>query len=394
MPTSPSKARIGVPPLAIYVHWPFCAAKCPYCDFNSHVREGVDQERWARALVRELEHYAELIGGRTVTSIFFGGGTPSLMAPATVAAVMAAIKKCWRLEPTAEITLEANPTSAEAARFEELATIGINRLSLGVQALNDADLSALGRWHSVAEAMDAFRAAQDHFSRTSFDLIYGREGQSSEDWRQELKRALSLAVGHLSLYQLTIEPGTAFFREHREGRLRLPGDDTGARMLEDTWHLCADHGYDPYELSNFAIPGQECRHNLAYWRYDEYVGVGPGAHGRLRIGSDLVATAQRRSPDGWLGDVEAVGHGTEIREVIAAADRATECLIMGLRTREGVSEARFADAIGRPLDQQLSAVKISALVDQGLLVHGRGVLRATRRGWSLLDTVITELMPG
>jgi oxygen-independent coproporphyrinogen-3 oxidase len=384
-----SEAESG---LAVYVHWPFCASKCPYCDFNSHVRDAVDQERWGRALGRELEYYAERTTSRTVTSIFFGGGTPSLMDPGTVASVVDRVSRLWNLTTGAEITLEANPTSVEVSRFEALRAAGVNRLSLGVQALNDADLKALGRWHSVEDARRAFKAAQSDFPRVSFDLIYCRPGQTAGAWRQELSEALDLATGHLSLYQLTVEPGTAFYREQRAGRLTLPAADEGARMLEQTWDLCARQGYGAYEVSNFATPGQECRHNLAYWRYGEYVGAGPGAHGRITMDGAIHATAQRRSPEGWLKDVEAMGHGTEVLEALSADACATECLIMGLRTREGVSAVRFEQVAGMPLVQGLDGRALAEFVGRGLLEWDHEYLRATMSGLMVLDTLLARLI--
>ncbi len=380
--------------LAVYIHWPFCAAKCPYCDFNSHVRDSVDQERWARALGRELEHYAGQTTSSAVTSIFFGGGTPSLMDPETVASVLERVSRLWNLAADAEITLEANPTSVDVSCFGALEQAGVNRLSLGVQALNDVDLSALGRWHSVDDARRALSAAQADFPRVSFDLIYGRPGQAAGTWRQELSEALDLASGHLSLYQLTIEPGTAFYNEQRAGRLALPGTEEGARLLEETWDLCARRGYGAYEVSNFATPGQECRHNLAYWRYGEYVGVGPGAHGRITTDGAVRATTQRRSPEGWLKDVETSGHGTEAQDVLSADACATECLIMGLRTREGVSASRFQQVAGVPLVQGLDQGALSEFVDRGLLEWDREYLRATARGLMVLDTLLARLVRG
>lgn len=380
------------PGFAIYVHWPFCLAKCPYCDFNSHVREAVDQKRWAKALVRELEYFAGLTGPKVVTSIFFGGGTPSLMKPETVSSVLSAIARCWTLAGDAEITLEANPTSVDTAGFAAVRSAGVNRLSLGVQALNDADLAALGRWHSTSEAMSALEVARTHFPRTSFDLIYGRAGQTPAAWREELGQALDLARGHLSLYQLTVEPGTAFHREQREGRLVLPAQDDGARMLEDTWAMCARHGYQAYEVSNFAVPGEECRHNITYWRYGEYVGVGPGAHGRIRIDGVPHSTAQRRSPDGWLSGVERHGHGTETSDPLTPGERAAECLIMGLRTREGVSSARFEKIVGLPLEKYLPSDVVAEFIREGLIDLSKDYLRATTRGLPLLDSLLTELV--
>jgi len=379
--------------LAVYVHWPFCAAKCPYCDFNSHVQESVDHDRWTRALTQELEHYAERMGRRRVTSIFFGGGTPSLMRPEVVARVVEQVGKLWALAPDAEITLEANPTSADVDNFPALKEAGVNRLSLGMQALNDRDLKALGRWHSVADARRAFDAAVGVFPRVSFDLIYGRPGQTPAAWARELSEALGFAAGHLSLYQLTIEPGTAFFREQREGRLVLPEAEIGAHLLQQTWDLCASHGYQTYEVSNFARPGEECRHNMTYWGYREYVGVGPGAHGRINLNGSVHAAAQRRSPEGWLKDVEQSGHGTELLDALSPEECAAECLIMGLRTRYGVSAARFHELAGAGFQQGLDEDALKQFKDQGLLIEDSSSLRASPQGFMILDTLLAALIP-
>ena len=294
----------------VYVHWPFCASKCPYCDFNSHVRhEPPDEARFLAAFRREIAHAAGRTPGRTVSSVFFGGGTPSLMRPGTVAAILDAVAAAWSVVPGAEVTLEANPTSVEAERFRGYRAAGVNRVSLGVQALNDADLRRLGRLHSAAEALAAVAVAAQTFERFSFDLIYARPGQTLQDWEAELHAAIGHAAEHLSLYQLTIEPGTVFERLHRAGKLAVPSDDEGRLLYDLTQAICAAHGLPAYEISNHARPGAESRHNLVYWRYGEYAGIGPGAHGRLVAGNSRIATVTEKHPERWLGLVEGGGHG-------------------------------------------------------------------------------------
>ncbi len=334
----------------VYVHWPFCAAKCPYCDFNSHVRRGVDQARWRRALVAEIAAAARAAPGRVVDTVFFGGGTPSLMPPETVAAVLAAIAAGWTLAPDAEITLEANPTSVEAGRFRGYRDAGVNRLSMGVQALNDADLRALGRMHDTAEAVRAFAVARGIFPRVSFDLIYARQGQTLADWRAELGRALALAIDHLSLYQLTIEPDTRFGELAARGRLRgLPDAALAADMYLATQEICAAAGLAGYEISNHARPGAESRHNLVYWRYGDYAGIGPGAHARLTDATARWALESLRQPEAWLAAVETEGSGIAARTQVAPAEQATEMLLMGLRLAEGIDPRRYAALNGSPL---------------------------------------------
>ena len=317
--------------LALYIHWPFCVSKCPYCDFNSHVRETIDQDAWRSALLADLAHEAKLSQGATLTSIFFGGGTPSLMPPATVAALIDAAAAHWDLAPDIEITLEANPSSVEAARFADLGKAGVNRVSLGLQSLDDKALKFLGRAHDVAEGLAALDTAQKVFARTSFDLIYALPGQSDTDWTKELTRALGFGTNHLSLYQLTIEPGTQFASLARRGQLGEASPDDGARLYELTQKLCEDAGLPAYEISNHARPGEESRHNLTYWRYQDYAGIGPGAHGR-RTGQ---ATIRHKKPENWLSAVERNGHGLQSEEALAPADQHAERLMMGLRLSEG-----------------------------------------------------------
>ncbi len=373
----------------VYVHWPFCMAKCPYCDFNSHVRGGVDQDRWRRALVAEVRAAAAEVPGRVVDTVFFGGGTPSLMPPETVAAVIEAIGSAWRLAPGAEITLEANPTSAEAGRFRGYADAGVTRLSMGVQALRDADLKALGRMHSVAEARAAFEMARAAFGRVSFDLIYARQGQGLAEWRAELAEALAMAVDHLSLYQLTIEAGTRFGDLAARGRLRgLPSDGLGADLYLMTQEVCGEAGMVGYETSNHARPGAESRHNLIYWRYGDYAGIGPGAHGRLTAGGARWASETVLSPEGWLAAVEAQGTGVARREAVSGADQATEMLMMGLRLREGVDLGRHAALAGRPL----AAAAIETLAGMGLVSVEGARLRVTGAGRPVLNAVINSLL--
>ncbi|MEN3952211.1 radical SAM family heme chaperone HemW [Iodidimonas sp. SYSU 1G8] len=382
----------GNPGFGVYLHWPFCLAKCPYCDFNSHVRETVDQARWRAALLTEIDHTAALTPGRVVTSVFFGGGTPSLMDPETVAAAIERIGARWGYAPDPEITLEANPTSVEAARFAAYAAGGVNRVSLGVQALNDVDLKALGRGHSSAQALAAIALARDIFPRYSFDLIYARPGQTVPVWQAELAQGLALAGDHLSLYQLTIEEGTAFHAAWREGRLVLPDEDTAAELYETTQAMMAAAGMPAYEISNHAAPGGHSRHNMTYWRYGEYAGIGPGAHGRLHLDGAVVATAQRRKPETWLDLVEGRGHGTEVMNPVAPVESGEEMIMMGLRTTSGVDLLRLEALTGAPLDDAVDRDALAMMLGQGLLVRSAQALTATPRAWPVLNEVIRRLL--
>jgi len=387
---------VTVPPLAeglaVYVHWPFCLSKCPYCDFNSHVRERIDEAAWRRALIAEIDHFAALAPGRRAGSLFFGGGTPSLMSPETVAAVIARVDMHWPLDDDAEITLEANPTSVEAGRFEGFRAAGVNRLSLGVQALDDRALRFLGRGHDVDEALAALAVAQAVFDRVSFDLIYARPGQTLANWRVELGRALALGTEHLSLYQLTIEPGTAFHARAARGDLVPPGGDAAARLYDATQEICAAAGRPAYEISNHAAPGAESRHNLAYWRGGDYVGVGPGAHGRLTLDGRAVAFRQHRAPETWREAVERAGHGLRERRTLTRAERVAEILMMGLRLAEGVSFARFRARTGVALDRALDPARLAALIEGGLVARDARGIRATTAGRGLLDALLAELL--
>jgi len=367
--------------LAVYIHWPFCRSKCPYCDFNSHVRERIDEERWRNALLAELDHYAALTPGRTVTSIFFGGGTPSLMAPATAGSVLGRIGERWRVDPSTEITLEANPNSVETARFRDFRAAGVNRVSLGVQALDDAMLRFLGRAHNTKEALAALDTARKTFDRYSFDLIYARPEQTVEQWNAELDRALALAGEHLSVYQLTIEPGTAFATAHARGDLVLPDEETQAALYETTQERLSAAGLPAYEISNHARPGAECRHNLTYWRYRDYVGLGPGAHGRLTLDGRKVATRQRRAPETWVESVERTGHGTEETTALTPAEVHEERLMMGLRLTEGIL-----------LDTPLTPSRLAPLVEGGFLALAGNRLKATPAGRQRLNAVLARLI--
>ncbi|HEV2818017.1 MAG TPA: radical SAM family heme chaperone HemW [Allosphingosinicella sp.] len=370
--------RPETPDLALYVHWPFCVSKCPYCDFNSHVRESVDQARWRKALLADLAHEARETPGRRLGSIFFGGGTPSLMPPATVAALIEAAEAHWGFAPAIEITLEANPSSVEAARFADLAAAGVNRVSLGLQSLDDDALHFLGRAHDVAEGLAALDIAQSVFDRVSFDLIYALPGQSEAAWEAELGRALSLATHHLSLYQLTIEPGTRFAALAAKGELVPADPDESAALYELTQETTEAAGLPAYEISNHARPGEESRHNLGYWRYQPYAGVGPGAHGR-RNGR---ATQRHRKPENWLEALARNGHGIVEEADIGAAEARTEALLMGLRLAEGVAD--------HPDGLDLAAV--DRLAGQGLLSRDGGRLRTTARGRLLLDAILAEIV--
>jgi putative oxygen-independent coproporphyrinogen III oxidase len=376
-------------PFAVYVHWPFCLSKCPYCDFNSHVRHGgVDEARFVRAMENEIAAVAARAPGRTVSSIFFGGGTPSLMQPSSVQAILDAIGKHWSIASDVEVTLEANPTSVEATRFHGYRTAGVNRVSLGVQALDDAALKELGRLHSVQEALDAVAVARSIFERYSFDLIYARPRQTPAAWGAELKRAIAEAAEHLSLYQLTIEPGTPFFGLHKAGKLVIPDDDTGRDLYDMTQATCADAGLPAYEVSNHARPGAECRHNLAYWRGHEYAGVGPGAHGRLNIDGRRYATETEKRPESWLMRVEAGGNGLIVDEKLTSGETADEFLLMGLRLVEGIDPDRYTALAGRALDPK----RISILRNEGAVeTTASGRLRVTPSGFPVLDAVVADL---
>jgi putative oxygen-independent coproporphyrinogen III oxidase len=376
----------------VYIHWPFCASKCPYCDFNSHVRAGgIDEDRFLRAYLRELRYWAELAPARTVASIFFGGGTPSLMAATTVAAILEAIAGHWKVDGSAEITLEANPSSVEAGRFRDYRAAGINRVSLGVQSIEAADLRALGRLHTVEEALAAIDVSREIFQRSSFDLIYARPGQSLQAWRHELTRALALAGRHLSLYQLTLEAGTPFAELHARGRLRVPDSELAHDFYELTQELTEAAGLPAYEISNHAAAGEECRHNLLYWRYGEYAGIGPGAHGRVVVGGTRQATTTERQPERWAKAVEAAGHGISDTGLLSRSEQADEALLMGLRLSEGLDLARLAYVSGL----QPKADVVRALSDAGLIERsGSDRLRATRAGRIILNEVVLRLASG
>jgi oxygen-independent coproporphyrinogen-3 oxidase len=373
----------------VYVHWPFCLSKCPYCDFNSHVRHAaIDEDRYVRAFAAEIAATAERAPGRRVSTIFFGGGTPSLMQPATVGAILDCVARHWTVAPDVEVTLEANPTSVEATRFRGFRAAGVNRVSLGVQALDDAALAALGRLHSTQEALDAVAIARSVFERYSFDLIYARSGQTPEAWRAELEQALGEAAEHLSLYQLTIEADTPFAALHAAGKLTVPDDDDARALYDTTQEVCAARGLPAYEISNHARPGAECRHNLVYWRGHEYAGIGPGAHGRLDIDGARHATATEKRPESWLMRVEANRHGLVTDDVLTRSERADEFLLMGLRLAEGIDLTRFEAIAERPLDP----ARIAALRQHGLVaVEPSGRLRVTAEGFPVLDAVVADL---
>jgi oxygen-independent coproporphyrinogen-3 oxidase len=379
-------------PLALYIHWPFCLAKCPYCDFNSHVRERIPQARFAAALRRELAWEAARLGRRRLGSIFFGGGTPSLMAPETVAALIEDATRLFEVQPGIEITLEANPTSVEAGKFSAFRAAGVNRVSLGVQSLDPVALEMLGRRHSVAQAVAALELAGGMFSRVSFDLIYARPGQALPAWRAELRQALALAADHLSLYQLTIEPGTAFATRHARGEIVLPEGDDAAALYVATAEEAARFGLAAYEVSNYAAPEAESRHNLAYWRYADYAGIGPGAHGRISLDGALRATRRHRAPEVWAERVERDGHGTTDETALAPTERAREMLLMGLRLAEGIEEARFAARSGVALDDAIDQEILRQAIEEGYVTRTGGRLVAAPEGRLRLDALLAALV--
>lgn len=374
----------------LYIHWPFCAAKCPYCDFNSHVSKSIDQKQWLAAYISELSRAASETQGRVLNSIFFGGGTPSLMDPEIVHGILDHVRKLWPQSNTLECTLEANPGSVEAARFRDYARAGVNRVSMGVQAMNDADLRRLGRIHTVDEAHAAFDIARSVFDRVSFDLIYARQDQGLEDWRSELKQALTWAIDHLSVYQLTIEQGTAFGDRYNRGKLRgLPSDDLAADMYDLTQELCEAVGMPAYEISNHARDGAESRHNLIYWRYGDYVGIGPGAHGRITLNGQRHATETHLMPNAWLEAVSHGGSGETLRTVISDADQGTEYILMGMRVVSGISHHRYNAITGRWLD----STALDQLQDMGMITVRGDQIAATASGRAVLNTVMSHMLP-
>ena len=379
-------------PLALYIHWPFCQSKCPYCDFNSHVRERIEEEAWRRALLAELDHAAAEIGSRPLASIFFGGGTPSLMQPETVGAIIDRAAALFDPLPGIEITLEANPGSAEAGRFLGYRAAGVNRVSLGVQSLSDASLRFLGRRHDVGEAKAAIALANSVFTRTSFDLIYARPGQSLADWAGELEQALALAGEHLSVYQLTIEPGTAFHTAHARGDFELPEEELAAALFDLTQERLGQAGLPAYEISNHARPGAESRHNLAYWLGRDYLGIGPGAHGRITLDGVTYATRRHRAPEIWMERVARDGHALTEREAVPPEERLVEVAMMGLRLTEGLEERVLREACGRGFDTAFDPARLAALVEEGDLVRANDRLHATLQGRRRLNAVLGYLL--
>ena len=379
-------------PLALYIHWPFCLAKCPYCDFNSHVRERIPQARFRAALQRELAWEAQRLGRRPLTSIFFGGGTPSLMEPDTAAELIADARRLFQPADDIEITLEANPTSVEAARFAAFREAGVNRASIGVQSLDPEALRMLGRQHSARQAIEALETARATFPRISFDLIYARPGQTLAAWQAELRQALALVADHLSLYQLTIEPGTQFATLYQRGAITLPDADTASALYSATAEAAAEHRLLPYEVSNYAVPGSESRHNLTYWRYGDYAGIGPGAHGRLTLDGQLVATRRHRAPEVWAERVERHGHGSVDEAPLQPLDRAREMLLMGLRLSDGIDAGRFVERTGVALMDALDRSVLEQAISEDYLAWQQGKLTATAEGRLRLDALLAALV--
>jgi putative oxygen-independent coproporphyrinogen III oxidase len=381
------------PGFGVYFHWPFCRKKCPYCDFNSHVRETVDQARWTKALLAELEFFASNCSHKPVTSIFFGGGTPSLMTPETVACLINGVREHFPFSENIEISLEANPTSAEASSFDGYHQAGVTRLSMGIQSLRDEALKFLGREHSVSEALVAIETARTIFDNISFDLIYALPDQAASEWQLDLATALTLAGDHLSLYQLTIEPNTGFAGAVRRGEFRIPGDEKSETLFEITQTMCEEAGRPAYEISNHARPGYECRHNLTYWRYGEYLGIGPGAHGRFDLAGTRMASQQIKRPENWLKKVENTGQGTEATQALSeAGDRAEELLLMGLRLTEGVWYENFERSVGSPLTCYLNIERLALLIEKGLINKDENHIWATKSGRLVLNSLLPELL--
>lgn len=379
-------------PFGLYIHWPFCRSKCPYCDFNSHVRNSIDPAQWQAALLAEMRHWAQQTPHHRLQTIFFGGGTPSLMPPEMVATLIDEARRLWPAANDLEISLEANPTSSEAENFAGYAAAGVNRLSLGVQSLRHDQLKFLGRQHDVEEAKAAIRLAAEYFPRFSFDLIYARPHQTREDWRAELTEALELNPSHISLYQLTIEPNTGFARAHANGEIPLPSGELAAALYDDTGTLLQQAGLRNYEISNYARPGAECRHNIGYWRYDDYIGIGPGAHGRVQANGERRATVTHKLPERWLRAVEEKSHGLDEQEIIPVADAAREALMMGLRLHSGIDRAAWLDKFPNDVLEQIPPRKLQALIDNGDIVVRDDALLATTQGRLRLNAVLDFLL--
>jgi len=377
---------------ALYIHWPFCLSKCPYCDFNSHVREKVDQKRWKKALVTELENSAEESDGKSLSSIFFGGGTPSLMDPDTVGSLIEKAKSLFKTDETLEITLEANPSTVESERFKGFNEAGVNRLSIGIQSLNDEALMFLGRRHSASEALNALKIAATYFPRYSFDLIYARPDQTPESWKEELSKALTYAGGHLSLYQLTIEPQTAFATRLKRGEKMTLEDDPAAALYELTDDMMRTAGLPAYEVSNYAAPGQECRHNLIYWNFGQYIGIGPGAHGRVSRSGAKYATSRYKAPETWLESVETKGHALQVSDLLSPEERLHEFTLMGLRLTQGLDLNRLYEETGLRVEEAYSPQALAVLEKEGLLIQTSSHLIATREGRMRLNGVIEFLL--
>lgn len=375
----------------IYIHWPFCKSKCPYCDFNSHVSERIEHSRWADAYLKEIDYWADLTKGRIVDTVFFGGGTPSLMQADTVADILAHIQKKWQVSNNWEVTLEANPTSFETEKFRDFYAAGVNRVSIGVQSLYEEDLKFLGREHSPTQARFSISEAQKIFPRVSFDLIYARPKQTLDAWRDELNDAIQMSSGHMSLYQLTIEQGTPFHTRHARGEFKIPEQDLAADLFDMTQEMMSSAGMPAYEISNHAAAGQKSRHNLIYWRYHDYAGIGPGAHGRLTQNNNKYATRGHRAPDIWLDMVDKQGHGMHPFEPVNALAKYQECLMMGMRLREGVSIERLVNAYGAPIDNILSGDRIATLVKEGILEDHKDKLITTPQGFKCLNAVLGYL---
>jgi len=378
--------------IALYVHWPFCTSKCPYCDFNSHVAADVDYKLWHKSLLRELEYFGERTSGRILQTVFFGGGTPSLMPAETVAVILQEASRHWKVRENLEVTLEANPSSSETKNFQELAGAGVNRISVGVQSFNDDSLIFLGRGHSAKSARSAVLEALECFERVSFDLIYALPGMDLKSWVSELNTALTLETGHLSLYQLTIEKGTRFYSAHQNGAFELPDDGLACELYKITNEMMGSAGYQPYEVSNYAKNGQECRHNIIYWKGGDYVGVGPGAHGRLTLNGTRVRTEQESAPEKWLSAVMSKGHGTRLEKPLTKSEQVDEFLLTGLRLMQGVDRNTFKKISGKDFEEFFPMNMIETLVSCGFIQLDAEGLRSTDTGRLRLNSLITSLL--